>query len=260
MQKVDGRLIAGKIVERLRASPVPDKILAAILVGNDKASQSFLKIKEKIAGILSIRFDIYQLSDLVSQEDLEEKVKKISGDFNIGGVIVQLPLPKKFDREKVLSNIDAKKDVDALTAGALVEPPVVGVVKEVLDWAGVKNLNSLKIIVVGKGKLVGQPVIKWLGRENLKFKIADSKTKNLAKFLLGADLIITGVGQKDLIDPEWLKEGAGIIDFGFPPELKNPNDQIPMTKLGFYTPTPGGTGPILVAKLFENFYKLNKEN
>ncbi len=272
MQKVDGRLIASKIIEKLKGRPVPNKILAAVLVGNDKASQSFLKVKEGVASDLGIRFDIYQLSDLVTQDDLEEKVKKISNDSNVGGIIVQLPLPKKFDREKVLNYINPKKDVDALTAGALVESPVIGVIKEILDYMSISSLKDLKIVVVGRGRLVGQPVIKWLERENsclpvgmVKFKVADSKTKNLAQFLSNADLIITGVGNPPagggLINPEWLKEGAGIIDFGFPPDLDILKIDPPAgglnSKLGFYTPTPGGTGPILVAKLFENFYKLN---
>ncbi len=255
MQKIDGRFIAAGIIEELKKKPAPGKILAAILVGNDLASSSFIKIKEKVAGDLSIRFDLYQLPDLVSQEELEDKIKKVSNDPKIGGIIVQLPLPKKFDRERALSYINHEKDVDGLVSD-LVESPVVGVIKEILKSQN-KSLNDLSVAVVGKGRLVGQPIIKWLKKDGVKFKVADSQTENLQEVLSGADLIITGVGKKDLINPEWLKKGAGIIDFGFPPDLQILKIENCKLKIGFYTPTPGGTGPILVAELFKNFYILN---
>jgi methylenetetrahydrofolate dehydrogenase (NADP+)/methenyltetrahydrofolate cyclohydrolase len=162
-----------------------------------------------------------------------------------------------------LSFIDPKKDVDNLRSGTLVESPTVTVVKEVLQSVGWK-LADKKVAVVGRGRLVGGPIIKWLEKEGVDFKVADEKTENLQEFLSDADLIISGVGKEGLIKPEWLKDGAGVIDFGFPAdfdfsslEIRNLKLKIEPAGLAFYTPTPGGTGPILVAKLFENFYLLN---
>lgn len=116
---------------------------------------------------------------------------------------------------------------------------------------------------MGRGLLVGEPVIRWLQYErstasSLKFKVADSTTGDLQGFIADADIVITGVGKQGLIDPQWLKESAGIIDFGFPADMKQDDLILKLEtfKLAFYTPTPGGTGPILVAKLFENMYRL----
>lgn len=284
MIKVDGRAIAQKIIEKLKKLPKPEKVLAAVFVGENSSSASFLKIKEKIARELGINFQLQRLPKTASQEEVEEKVKELSGDAAIGGIIVQLPLPENFDREKILACVDFKKDVDTLTDLSLVEAPVVGVVKEILDWIAdqdselkkFKELTSpiihnskfiIRVAIVGKGILVGQPIIKWLSElkikdQRLRIKIADSQTKNLKEFLAEADLVITGVGKAGLIKPEWLKAGAGVIDFGFPADLDQKQlvncqlSTVNCPELAFWTPTPGGTGPVLVAKLFENFYKL----
>ena len=274
MIKIDGKAIARKIVEELKKRPKPEKILAAVFVGRDEASAAFLRRKEAIAKELGVTFQLHQLNESISQEELEKKVAEISYNERVGGLIVQLPLPKKFDRDGVLAKINPKKDVDALTNQSSVEAPAVGVVQEILrhiaefpECSKFKSLNSLNIAVVGRGLLVGQPIVRWLEDESLrfkslKFKVADSKTENLEEFLADADLIITGVGKAGLIKPEWLKEGAGVIDFGFPPDLdqeqlvKCQMSNVKCPELGFYTPTPGGTGPILVAMLFRNFYEL----
>ncbi len=282
MIKIDGKKIAKKIISDLKKRPAPKKIMAAILVGDDKASLAFLGRKEKIAEELGIEFKLHQLDENISQKELEETVRRISDDGRVGGIIVQLPLPKKFDREKVLAGLDPKKDVDALqesvrslnSLNIKIEAPVIGVVQEILKHVSefpeglkFKSLNSLNIVVVGKGLLIGKPIAKWLANESsrvsslnslngLKFKVADSKTKDLKSFLTDADLVITGVGKANLIDPTWLKSGAGIIDFGFPPDLETIKPEN-LNHLAFYTPTPGGTGPILVAILFSNFFKLN---
>ncbi len=262
MIKVDGKKIAKKIINELKKKPAPKKILAAILVGNDKASLAFLGRKEKIAQELGIEFYLHQLDESISQKELEDYVRRISDDNRVGGIIVQLPLPEKFDREKVLAVLDLKKDVDALSLDSPVEAPVIGVVKVILEDLGINIINK-KIVVVGKGLLIGRPVINWLSQENIQhptsniqIKIADSKTKDLKSFLADSDLVITGVGKANLIDPSWLKNGAGIIDFGFPPDIETIKPET-LNHLAFYTPTPGGTGPVLVAILFSNFFRIS---
>jgi len=114
MIKIDGKKIAKKIISELKKKPAPKKIMAAILVGDDKASLAFLGRKEKIAEELGIEFRLHQLEESISQKELEDYVRRISDDERVGGIIIQLPLPEKFDREKVLATLDSKKDVDAL--------------------------------------------------------------------------------------------------------------------------------------------------
>ncbi|MEK7114832.1 MAG: bifunctional 5,10-methylenetetrahydrofolate dehydrogenase/5,10-methenyltetrahydrofolate cyclohydrolase [Patescibacteria group bacterium] len=255
MIKIDGKKIAKKIISELKKKLAPKKILAAILVGDDKASLAFLRRKEKIAEELEIEFRLHQLDENISQKELEETVQRISNDNRVGGIIVQLPLPAKFDREKILAVLDPKKDVDALSLDSPVEAPVIGVVKVILEDLGISIINK-KVVVIGKGLLIGRPIAKWLAAQGVEVKVADSKTKDLKSFLADSDLVITGVGKANLIDPTWLKNGAGIIDFGFPPDIETIKPES-LNHLAFYTPTPGGTGPILVAILFSNFYRLN---
>lgn len=267
MKKIDGKAIARNIIDELKKQPRPSKKLVAVLVGVDAASQAFLRQKEKTANELGIEFQLHQLSETDAEDEIEERVRTLSSDAAVGGIIVQLPLPRRFNANAVIKAIDPKKDVDALTAYPLVEAPAVGVVKEILRETGFKIQDS-RIAVIGKGFLVGQPIIAWLKSQipNPKFqlKIADIETENLEDFIKDADLVISGVGKEGLIKPEWLKNGAGIIDFGYPADFNRGTSQDPrssdvqeLNRLSFYTPTPGGTGPILVAKLFENFYALN---
>lgn len=279
MIKIDGKKIAENIIGRLKDLGVStDKRMAAVLVGDDKSSLSFLKIKERVARELGVVFDLYHLSSVITQDELEEKIRTLSNDEKVGGIIVQLPLPQRFNVDQVLSNINSAKDVDALTNGALVESPAVGTVKEILkeinwDWKDPPSPkasagHSKNILVVGKGRLVGQPIIRWLRsspEQCRRITIADSKTTDLNKLLSEADLIISGVGKENLIDLNLLKDGAVAIDFGFPPDIQKLEIAAPQggaslaSETGgkiFYTPTPGGTGPILVAKLFENFFNV----
>lgn len=264
MLKIDGKAIAQGIIEGLKKQPRPEKMLAAVVVGADAASLSFVRRKELVARELGIAFELFQFSATDAESEVYERVRSLSHDGRVGGIIVQLPLPARFDRAALIAVIAVHKDVDNLTGRAGVEAPAVGTVKEILAHvSGFKNLQGVTVAVVGKGFLVGAPIIRWLHSESLKIsglklKTADIETENIQAFVADADIVITGVGKKDLIDPAWLKPGAGIIDFGFPPDMKQEELILkPETlNLAFYTPTPGGTGPILVAKLFENFYRL----
>ncbi len=257
MFKIDGKKIAQEIIDELKTKPKPNKILAAVLVGDNPASFSFVKQKKRVADELGIEFKLYDLSSEISQGDLEEQIERLSNDERVGGIIAQLPLPKKFGRDSVLAKINPKKDVDNLTGEAGVEPPAVGVVKDILKKVGWDLDNKTVAVVGSKGFLVGQPVVRRLEHlqitgKNFNLKTSDIETKDLKGFLADADLIISGVGKKDLINPEWLRKGAGVIDFGYPPDLAGGDYK----RLSFYTPTPGGTGPIIVAELFNNFYLL----
>ncbi|MEK7548924.1 MAG: bifunctional 5,10-methylenetetrahydrofolate dehydrogenase/5,10-methenyltetrahydrofolate cyclohydrolase [Patescibacteria group bacterium] len=281
MWKIDGGQIAQRIIDNLKNQPTPKKILAAVLAGENQASISFLKQKEKIAQELGVDFRIYRFSTEIKNDDLRKEVLKIALLKKVGGMIVQLPLPEHINKHYILNVIPREKDVDVLGERALgafycgrnpVLPPAVATLDEILQTINC-GLQTKKIAVVGAGFLIGKPIAVWL---------MDNKIKELKIFEKGSDLlelkeydlVISGVGQVGLIKPEMLKDGAGIIDFGYSMDengkIRGDFDVSQMShayrqagdvkgQLSFYTPTPGGTGPILVAKLFENFYNLNKD-
>jgi 5,10-methylene-tetrahydrofolate dehydrogenase/methenyl tetrahydrofolate cyclohydrolase len=289
MQIINGRQIAQDITNNLKSQPAPKKIFAAVLIGNDKISENFLSQKEKVAKKLGVDFRIYRFSADLKNDDLREEVRKIALLKRVGGIIVHLPLPEHFNKHYILNVIPREKDVDVLGERALgafytgrnpILPPSVGVVTTIIENCKLK-IENLRVAVVGAGFLVGKPITLWL-IDKVKELTIFEKGSDLAQ-LKNYDLIISGVGQAGLIKPEMLKEGAGVIDFGYSPailrdsqtdaDLTQTNAEINKlvgdfdssqlsnikSQLLFYTPTPGGTGPILVAKVFENFYKLNKE-
>lgn len=257
MIKIDGKKIAQEIFDELKRRPVPNKSLVAVQVGDNEASLSFLKQKERVAQRLGVDFKLFKFDEWLDQKELEKQVERLGDDRSVGGIILQLPLPNKLNREAVILKIDVKKDVDNLTSESLVKAPAVGVVKAILKEENFSLINKKAAVVGYRGKLVGGPIYRWLASEGVVNKGLviiglDLEDSNLKQKLADVDLVISGVGHKGLIDSAWLKNGAGVIDFGFPPDLKIGD----FSRLKFYTLTPGGTGPILVAELFRNFYRL----
>lgn len=259
MVKIDGKKLAQAILNDLKSRPRPVKKLAAVFIGNNPASESFLKQKRKMAEELGIEFVLYQYDEAISGLKLKEEISNIQTDPAIGGIIVQLPLPEKFNQESIILSLAPEKDVDALSLKAIVNPLPVEVVKDLLLETG-WDLENKIVAVIGKGILVGKPVAKWLEGKCRKLIILDSKSD--LNELREADLVISGAGRAGLIKPEILKTGAGVIDFGFSiidGKISGDLDTSgSLSELSFYTPTPGGTGPILVAEIFKNFYKLNE--
>jgi len=259
---IDGRKIAEEIVGQLKTRRRPAKFLAAILVGESAESESFVKQKEKVAKELGVDFEIHRYPLDVRGDKLREEVSKIAGNRACGGMILQLPLPEQINRNELIRMLPPEKDVDNLTGRAAVLAPAVGVVEAIIQNLKLKIQNS-RAAVVGSGFLIGKPVAVWLkGRCSELYPLDSSDDLGILKQV---DLVISGAGKANLIKPEMLKEGAVVIDFGY--DLKDGklagdfaaeslviNHQSSVS----YTPTPGGTGPILVAKLFENFYKLNQ--
>jgi 5,10-methylene-tetrahydrofolate dehydrogenase/methenyl tetrahydrofolate cyclohydrolase len=277
MAKIDGKELAKKIIENLKSKPKPKKFLAAILVGDNPTSFSFLKQKEKTAKELGVDFRTYQFPKNIKNDELRREINRIANQKPVGGIIVQLPLPEHLNKYYILNPIPREKDVDVLGERALgafysgrnpILPPAVETLQEIIENCKLK-IENLRVAIVGLGFLVGKPIAVWLMNKCSEIYLLDKGSD--FKILKNADLIITGVGQPGLIKPEMLKNNAGIIDFGYSvKEIKNekgkseieikgdfdPSLISHLSSLLFYTPTPGGTGPILVAKIFENFYKL----
>lgn len=266
---IDGKEIAGEVLERLKAQPRPAGFFGAILVGDDPASLNFLKQKERVAKELGIEFRLYQLPLGIATDELRREIGRLSEPRPCGAFIVQLPLPEKVNRHYVLNAIPKEKDVDCLSEAALgafytergpIAPPSVGTVEEILKLER-RSLRDLKVVMVGAGFLIGKPIGFWLQNKVSELVVLDASVKDLHSKLADADIVVSGAGHAGLFRAEDLKEGAVVIDFGFnSSDGKISGDFDPLgaeQKNIHYTRTPGGTGPILVAKLFENFYKLN---
>ena len=264
--EIDGHAISKEIIEHLKELPKPEKIFAAILIGEDSRSISFLRQKEQVAKELGIDFRLYELAPELGNDGLRQEVRRLVKKSSVGGAIVQLPLPEGINSSYVLNAIPREKDVDVLSERALgafyknrnpVLPPAVVTVKTILDKVSF-DLAKADVAVVGLGTLVGRPVGLWLTGKCKELHLL-GRNSDLA-ILSTADIVISGVGKAGVIRVDMLKKGVGVIDFGYYyfPDGEVSGDFSPdkAEQLSFYTPTPGGTGPILVAELFRNFYIL----
>jgi len=271
---VNGRKIADDILRRLEKKTTPRKTFGILLIGDDQSSLEVIRMKIKIAKRLGIQTDFTRLPHTATFRTVQKTITKILSTKNNGGLLLQLPLPKGLDRAKVLALIPSDKDMDVIGEEGLklfhqdknpLAPPAVGTVQEILKKERFP-LEKKTVAVVGLGLLVGRPIANWLKGRAKHLALYDAKRKFTS--LKDADLVVSGVGHGGLIKPTYLKKGVGIIDFGndfrsghlrgdFDAELLETKPEL-KKRIGFYTPTPGGTGPIVIAKLFENFYKLNK--
>lgn len=255
---IDGKKIGGGILTRLKAKPVPQKFLAAIVVGNDLVTASFIKQKERVAKELGVDFRVAQCLPDITERELVDTIRKCADDEKCGGIILQLPLPAHIDRAQVIAAIPPEKDVDVLRGEGPLTPPAVGVVEEIFKVTSYQ-LSVATVAVVGMGFLVGQPIAKWLKgkvKEVLTLDVGD----NIGK-IKNADVIILGAGKTGLVRAAQLKNDALVVDFGYSRGSDSTlhGDFDPQgAEHVTYTPTPGGTGPILVVKLFENFLELNR--
>jgi len=273
MKILDGKKIADRLLAKIDREIKKQRLklkLAAVLVGNDPASLSFVGRKKQACGKVGVGFALYRFSINISQKILEKQVRKIAKDQKISGIIIQLPLPKSIDTDSILNLVPLGKDVDGLSRKGLekfkkgkskISPPVVGAVKKLLQVYKIK-IRGKKVLVIGKGRLVGQPLTTWLPRQGTIVLTADKSTKNLAGLCLKADIIISGVGKPGLISGEMIKKGAVIIDVGSSKKagriVGDVNFESCAKKAGAISPVPGGVGPLTVACLLENLLKLDQ--
>ncbi len=253
---IDGKKIADSILTRLKENPIPQRFLAGILVGNDPATGSFIRQKELVAKELKVDFRIKKLEVSIEEGALIKTLNELGKDRDCGGIILQLPLPAHIDRAQVIATIPPGKDVDNLRGEGPLTAPAVGVVEEIFK-ATSYQLPGAVVAVVGMGFLVGRPIAEWLkgrAKEVITLDIGD----DLAH-IKDADIVILGVGKAGFVRAAQLKNDTLVVDFGYSRgndgALRGDFDPQGTEQIS-YTPTPGGTGPILVAKLFENFYNL----
>ncbi len=268
---IDGKAVAAEIMERLKALPKQDRFFGAILVGRDPASVNFLAQKERVARELGIDFRLYELPETATTDVLRAEIGRRAAPKACGAMIVQLPLPEHVNRHYVLNAIPKAKDADCLGESALgafytgrgtIVPPSVAVTEEVLRREVSADLRTLKAVVVGAGFLIGKPVGFWLQNRVGELVVLDASVRDVHAKLGDADIVVSGTGHAHLFGAEHLKPGALVIDFGFARDaagtIEGDFDPAGADEKGIrYTRTPGGTGPLLVAKLYENFSLLN---
>jgi methylenetetrahydrofolate dehydrogenase (NADP+)/methenyltetrahydrofolate cyclohydrolase len=255
---IDGRAIAEKTFKGLKKRKLPQGVLAAILVGNNSASISFLRAKQRAAERLGVRFEIFRFSERLSARALERAVGNLAARRTVKGIILQLPLPEKFDDQRIIARIPVEKDVDALRGSEAVLSPAVGALATILK--SIKfNIRGKRVVVIGRGFLVGRPIAEWLQSRSASLTIFHRSFFDLA-ILRDADLVVSATGEPGLLRGTMIKKGAILIDFGFAMlrgKIAGDIDIASCVKRArALTPTPGGTGPVLVAEIFRNFFDL----
>ncbi len=270
--KVDGRLIASQIINRLmpRVSKLKQKgitpTLAVILVGDEKSSAIYVRQKELKAKEIGAKTRIFRFDENVSNEKLGELIKTLDKDPNVHGVILQRPAPKAIDVERLVELISPVKEVDGFGKESVYTVPVAAAVIEILneifknlkvEESFEKWLSSQEVVVVGKGQTAGQPIISSLRRSMVEPLVIDSKTENKNEILKDADVVILAVGKREACETPALKNGVILIGVGLSADdegkTRGDYDEKEIESLAsFYTPTPGGVGPVNVAMLMKN--------
>jgi len=239
--------------------------LTVVLVGDDPASQVYVRSKDKAATEAGFLVNTIRLAADSAQSDVESVVEGLNADDAVDGILVQLPLPKGLDSDAVVDRIAPEKDVDGLTAAnvarlSMGRPGLVpctpsGCV-EILDRHGI-DLSGKDVVVIGRSQLVGKPFAQLALARNATVTICHSRTKDLAQHCRNADVIVAAVGVRELVQGDWVKEGAVVLDVGI-----NRNDEGKLVgdvhyasaaaRASAITPVPGGIGPMTIAMLLAN--------
>ncbi|MSR76030.1 MAG: bifunctional 5,10-methylenetetrahydrofolate dehydrogenase/5,10-methenyltetrahydrofolate cyclohydrolase [Candidatus Ryanbacteria bacterium] len=242
----------------------PKPRLAIVMVGESAPSKKFVELKEVFAKSVGIETQRYEMPVDISTNNLRERMRDIVHEPRNSGVIVQLPLPGQIDAQAILNAIIPEKDVDVLSARAVgnvsvgkshIMPPVAGAVKLLLEHYGVE-VSGKKIVVVGAGRLVGQPVAMWAMRAGAVVTVLHGADQVNHEMLKDADIVISGLGKPRVITGEMVKDGVVVVDVGTSEDggvLVGDVDQESVSKKASHmTPLKGGVGPLTVALVFQN--------
>lgn len=270
-QIIDGKRISQDIKDELKAEVAELKkagreiCLAVVQVGEDPASCVYVNNKKKACAYIGIRSEAYELSETAAEEELLALVEQLNKDYAVDGILVQLPLPAHMDADKVIRTISPDKDVDGfhpVSVGRLwlgekgfLSCTPAGII-ELLKRSGI-SIDGKHCVIVGRSNIVGKPMAALLLRENATVTIAHSYTRDLKEVTKCADILIAAVGQRQMIDDSYVKDGAVVIDVGM-----HRNDQNKLCgdvdfekvkeKASAITPVPGGVGPMTIAMLMNN--------
>ncbi len=259
--KFDGKKIRDEIIEKLRqeVAVLPKTpVLAVIWIGDDFASARYIEAKQRAAEKIGIHFDLIKYSDNAKLSDIIRRIDGLNNDNNIDGIMVQIPVPKHFDMIDIISEITPNKDIDGLRfcshLNCSFDPPVTLSIMKAIKESGI-NLVDSKVVIIGKGFLVGDPIARLLQNKTEEIRIADINTPYLATLTKDADIIISATGKANIIRPNMIKNGVVLIDAGTTElggKLAGDIDPRCYNKAGYYTPVPGGIGPVTVVMLMKN--------
>ena len=271
LKLIDGKQLAQKRREEVKQAVdelkgqgiVPG--LAVILVGEDPASQVYVRNKEKACHEVGFYSEVHRLPEDTTQEELLQLIDRLNNDEKIHGLLVQLPVPKHIDEKAVIHAISPKKDVDGFlpeNLGSLLigepafEPCTPKGCIDLIKETGI-DITGKKAVVVGRSNIVGKPVAMMLLRENATVTMCHSRTKNLKEELLAADIVVAAIGKANFITGDMIKPGAVVIDVGMNRDengkLCGDVDYAAIEpKASVITPVPGGVGPMTICCLMEN--------
>ena len=276
---IDGKALSQKIKDELKIKVEEFKnkhgrtiSLAVILVGNNPASQVYVKNKIKSTEYVGMKSLAFTLPEETTQAQLEEVILSLSNDKTVDGILVQLPLPKHLNEDKALKLIPPEKDVDGFHAenvGKLLlgQPTTVactpfGVMK-MLESENVE-LSGKNAVVIGRSNIVGKPMALLLLKENCTVTVCHSKTKNLKEICANADILVAAIGRAKFVTEDMVKDGAVVLDVGINRTENGLVGDVDFDavskKASLITPVPGGVGPMTVAMLAKNIYRSYMKN
>ena len=274
---IDGKKIAENLRETLKKqieqipSNQPKPGLTVILIGEDPASQIYVRNKEKFANEIGINSKVLRFDSSITEEALTKEIHKLNQDRAVHGILVQLPLPKHINSKNIINQIEPSKDVDGfhpinvgnLSSGndALVPCTPYGcylLLKEVIS-----DFNGLNAVIIGRSNINGKPMTQLLLKENCTVTITHSKTKNLKNICQGADILVASVGIAKLVKQDWVKSDCVVIDVGINRIEENGSKKLVgdvdfenvKDKVKAITPVPGGVGPMTISCLLQNTLK-----
>ncbi len=271
MELIDGKKISAEIKDECKQKALKliesgkEPCLAVILVGNDPASSIYVNNKKKACEYCNIKSLSYELPEETTEKELLDLIEKLNNDASVDGILVQLPLPKHIDEDKVIAAIDPLKDVDGFhvkNVGSLcIGKPVLvsctpaGVI-ELLKRSDVE-ITGKRCVVIGRSNIVGKPMALLMLSENATVTICHSRTKDLEAVCKEADILIVAIGKPRFIDSKYVKDGAVVIDVGIHRDENNKicgdvNFDDVKDKVSKITPVPGGVGPMTIAMLMSN--------
>ncbi len=264
---IDGRKIRDNILEEVKKEIKTlnfQPLFCDVLVGDDPVSRQYVEMKAKTAESIGIKFHNVYFPESIKNEDLILEIEKIKDIPNMCGLIVQLPLPAQFDKQKILNAISPSVDVDCLNEEtsnlfysnkSLIGFPTALACVEILDSLNT-DLENKNIVVLGRGMLVGKPVAYILKNRGYKVEVVSSQTENANEIIKNADVIISAMGKGKFIKGDMIKEGAIVIDAGTSESTGGIVGDVDLEsvekKASYISPVPGGVGPVTVAILLKN--------
>lgn len=273
---LDGKIVSEKIkkdllneINEMEVKPT----LSVILLGHSKESLSYINMKRRMCESLGIKFILQHFDEKVEECIVLKEIQTLNEDKNVDGILIQLPLPVHFNKDKLLQEISYKKDVDGfhtINAGKLFQNRDINIIPctpqgciDMIDYYDI-NVEGLTITIIGTSNLVGLPLSMLLLQRGATISLCNINTKDIKLHTIESDMIITCCGVANMVKSDWIKQGVIIIDIG----INHIEDKLVgdvdfadvYEKCSYITPVPGGVGPMTVISLMKNLVKLTKNN